>query len=153
MKQNTTNIQSSWYHYINISDSQTITLPLILELNPELVEFITPHTPANPRGASKMITVRLRESIKRMKEAGKFPPRWCQQRRAPIFAIFWASFAAAPLECQRRSPRAPPAELCDHRNPSQRSLGTRNIPASLKGVIQIYSSEANACSQKSLRTH
>lgn len=48
LRQNTTNIRSAWFHYIKISDSQTITLPLILELNPKLVDFVTLHTPAIP---------------------------------------------------------------------------------------------------------
>lgn len=91
-------------------DSQTITLPLILERSPKLVDFVTLHTPAIPRGASKMITVRVKESIKRMKEAGKFPQRWCQENRTRILASFEYS-QAAPLELHRRSPRAPPAEL------------------------------------------
>lgn len=97
LKQNTTNIHGPRLHYINISDSQTITLPLLLKLNPKPVDFVTLHTPAIPQGASTMITVRVKESIKRMKGAGKFLQRWCQKNRTNILAIFEQS-QAAPLE-------------------------------------------------------
>lgn len=84
-----------------------------------------------------MITVRATESIKRMKEAGKFPQRWCQQNRRNISAIPEQDQAAA-LQFQQCRPRAPPAELWDSCSHSSTAQVPGKFQICSKG-IQIYS--------------
>jgi len=73
-----------------------------------------------------------------MKEAGKFPQRWCQKNRTNILAVFEPS-QAAPLEFHHWSPRAPPAELwddCSHNQEMGNCSGTCKAPGLLQGVFR-----------------